>query len=133
MSVVFLDTVGLIALWNESDQWHVDAEVAYSRLLSDRSEVVATEYVLLECGNAAGRRSFRQDVVELETTLRTTERLVRPTESDWKEAWTMYQQGHPGDAGIVDCVSMVVMQRLGIADIFSNDRHFADAGFNTLF
>ena len=32
MRTVFLDTVGLIALWNLSDQWHAAAAGAYQRL-----------------------------------------------------------------------------------------------------
>ena len=32
MRTVFLDTVGLIALWNRSDQWHAAAASAYQRL-----------------------------------------------------------------------------------------------------
>jgi hypothetical protein len=29
MTPVFLDTVGLIALWDKDDQWHGSAETAY--------------------------------------------------------------------------------------------------------
>jgi hypothetical protein len=32
MTDAFLDTVGLLALWDRSDQWHVMAEAAFSRL-----------------------------------------------------------------------------------------------------
>lgn len=38
-----------------------------------------------------------------------------------------------GSAGIVDHVSFSVMRRLGITEAFTNDRHFAAAGFITLF
>ncbi len=29
MNEVFLDTVGMIAVWNKQDQWHTDAEAVY--------------------------------------------------------------------------------------------------------
>ena len=34
MSAVFLDTVGLLALWDVSDQWHTDAEAAFHKLVA---------------------------------------------------------------------------------------------------
>ena len=32
MNAVFLDTVGLLALWDEADQWHGLADRAFTRL-----------------------------------------------------------------------------------------------------
>jgi uncharacterized protein len=37
------------------------------------------------------------------------------------------------DPGIVDCISFVIMRRLGLTEVFSNDQHFAAAGFTPLF
>ena len=39
----------------------------------------------------------------------------------------------PARPGIVDYVSFAVMRRLGIRQAFTNDRHFQEAGFETLF
>jgi predicted nucleic acid-binding protein len=30
MNLVFMDTVGLLALWNKDDQWHQAAEKAFT-------------------------------------------------------------------------------------------------------
>lgn len=59
--------------------------------------------------------------------------LVVPTKQDCELAWHDYDQGQPGTAGIVDCVSFIVMRRLGITEAFTNDQHFQDAGFKILF
>jgi len=59
--------------------------------------------------------------------------LIVPTSREWEEPWAAYARGEPGDAGIVDHVSFIVMRRLSITDAFTNDRHFKAAGFNTLF
>ncbi len=40
MIPVFLDTVGLIALWDTDDQWHAAAESAYKRIVSQRQSTV---------------------------------------------------------------------------------------------
>jgi len=130
---IFLDTVGLLALWDEDDQWHSQADAAFSALLGNKSSFVTTTFVLLECGNAAARRAFRKDVVDLWRLLEAREELVRPSEDDWHECWHSFQQSDAAGAGIVDCISFAVMRRFGLQEAFSNDRHFSAAGFRTLF
>src|SRR5438105_2133061 len=124
MSPVFLDTVGLIAVWDTDDQWHVAAETAYQQIVSQRRATLTTSYVLLECGNTSARRTFRGDVCELRQGLELRNELIVPTEDDWRRAWAAYERGEAAQAGIVDHVSFVVMRRLGITDAFTNDRHF---------
>jgi uncharacterized protein len=127
MRPVFLDAVGLIALWSRSDQWHNAATAAFDVLESTNRTYVATPFVLTECGNAASRRRFRQNVVELERSLAAAGSLIWPMQEDWEVAWEEL------DAGIVDCISFAVMRRLGLTEAFTNDQHFAAAGFKTLF
>jgi len=40
MNVVFLDTVGLLALWDEDDQWHAAAEAAFAGVGSRRTRLM---------------------------------------------------------------------------------------------
>jgi predicted nucleic acid-binding protein len=60
-------------------------------------------------------------------------RIIVPTQGDLEEAWDNYGAGAAGTHGIVDHVSFIVMRRLGIPEVFGNDRHFKAAGFVTLF
>jgi predicted nucleic acid-binding protein len=133
MTAAFLDTVGLLALWDVSDQWHVVAEAAFAQLVARRMPLITTTFVLLECGNAAARRPYRGEPDELRTMLESRNELITPTAEDWHKAWEYYRRGDAGLAGIVDCTSLVVMQRLGLNEAFTNDRHFASAGMITLF
>src|SRR5215212_8758811 len=133
MSSVFLDTVGLIAVWDKADQWHPDAEPVFLRLVASGRPVIASTLVLYECGNAAARRPYRTAVDDLRSGLASKGRLIEPTASDLATAWVEYRAASAGAAGIVDHVSFVVMRRLGIAEVFTNDRHFQAAGFTTLF
>jgi uncharacterized protein len=133
MTPVFLDTVGLLAVWDVDDQWHTAAENAYQQIVSQRRTVVTTTFILLECGNAASRRTYRIDVCALRQSLERRSELIVPTEDDWIEAWHAYERGEAGQAGIVDHVSFVVMRRLGLTEAFTNDRHFQAAGFTALF
>lgn len=52
---------------------------------------------------------------------------------DWIAGWEHYIRDGTGSAGIVDQISFSVMGRLGISEAFTNDKHFRDAGFQTLF
>jgi predicted nucleic acid-binding protein len=133
VNAVFLDTVGMIALWHEADQWHDAAQQAYDDLRHARREVITTTYVLLECGNTAARRPFRSAVSQWRDTLAANNGLIDPTPDDRREAWEAYDRGEFGNAGIIDQVSFVVMRRLGVSQAFTNDSHFTAAGFATLF
>ena len=93
MSTVFLDSVGLIALWNTSDQWHAPAQQAYSTLRTSRLDFVTTRYVLLERGNAVARTALRAEVTRLRMSLANSGKLIDPTEDDWKNAWIAYDNG----------------------------------------
>ena len=130
---VFLDTVGLIALWDESDQWHTLAEPEFLKLLTARRSLVTTPRVLLECANAASRRPYRGDVCSLRQALGADNCLIEPTLNEIDQAWSAYHIGRPNSAGVIDHISFNVMRRLGVTQAFTHDQHFIDAGFEVLF
>ena len=132
MSPVFLDTVGLIAVWDETDQWHSGAAPVYSRLLRERRVLVTTSYVLAECANASARRIFRGAVIELQESLELFGWLIFPGEEDWRRASRAYAAGSSGGPGLVDHLSFAVIRRSGLHEVFTNDRHFRAAGFEPL-
>ena len=111
MSAVFLGTVGLLARWDQTDQWHDAAELALRGLIARGHRTVSTTFVFAECGNAAARRPYRALVAQTREELERSGRLITPTQQDWEEAWTSYQRGSAGDAGIVE-----VTTRLGDVD-----------------
>jgi len=133
VSPIFLDTVGLLALWDADDQWHGQAEASFSELLGRRSNFITTTFVLLECCNAAARRAFRKEVIDIWRLLEARNELIRPTEDDWLLGWRAFERSDAAGAGIVDCISFAVMRRLEVEEAFSNDQHFSAAGFRTLF
>lgn len=132
MKTVFMDTVGLLALWDSSDQWH-DRAVRALDALSPRTIMVTTRYVLLECGNAAARRPYRHLVDQARKMMEAGQKLIDPSQDQWQQAWSASLRGEAAEAGIVDHVSFVVMRHLQITNAFTNDRHFTAAGFNVLF
>jgi predicted nucleic acid-binding protein len=69
MNAVFLDTVGMLAQWDQSDQWHGGAARAFKELVARGDRTVTTTFVLLECGNAAARRPYRPLVARMRDEL----------------------------------------------------------------
>lgn len=133
MKAVFLDTVGLIAIWDVRDQWHLLAVPVFDDLAAKDIRLITTPYVLMECANTAARKKYRTLVYALRETLGIAGDLYDPTPDELQQAWQDYQTGPIGSAGVVDRISFAVMKRLGITDAFSNDRHFHAAGFTPLF
>jgi uncharacterized protein len=84
---------------------------AYAALLSQGRRLVTTPPVLLECGNASARRTYRLDVCELRKTLIQEGLLIEPTLQEIKQAWEAFERGEAAQAGIVDHVSFAVMRR----------------------
>jgi len=131
MRTVLLDSIGLIALWDESDQWHEAAIDAFQKLVPP-VRLVSTTFVMMECGNAAARRRYRAEVALLWRRLKRDGDLIVPTEDQVQAAWEAYWRRLPGAAGIVDLVSFEVMRDNGIREAFTNDAHFRSEGFVTL-
>ena len=110
MNQVFLDTVGMIAVWDDTDQWHAAARAAFQALLAQGRCLLTTSFVLCECGNAAARRPYRADVNELRRFLIQEQLLVDPTPAgsrgglDGLRAWRSRRSRNrrssliPGDA-----------------------------------
>src|SRR4051812_32541297 len=102
MNVAFVDTVGLLALWDEDDQWHDAAEAAWKQMLALKVVPFTTPYVLLECGNAASRRPYRTAVDPIRQQFEQAKTLIWPSDEEWDLAWQTYTLQKPGAAGIVD-------------------------------
>src|SRR5437773_2261342 len=47
----------MIAVWDDTDQWHSGAKAAYDLLFSQGRKLVTTPWALYECGNASARRT----------------------------------------------------------------------------
>lgn len=133
MTPVFLDTVGLIAVWDDTDQWHTAAEPIWLNLIRHGRPFVTTPLVLYECGNAASRRRYRNQVATFRELLQAAGGLVVPTSDELDAAWVQYAAEPIGGPSVVDLVSFTIMRRLGITEAFTNDKHFATAGFTVLF
>ena len=133
MRAIFLDTVGLIALWDRKDQWHEAARQVHAAIDVEAARLVTSSFVLLECANHAARKPYRREVIRLRDELALAGDLYEPIPEEVAEAWEGYAQTAPGTAAVIDRISFAIMRRLGLTEAFTSDRHFQAAGFTTLF
>jgi len=77
---VFLDSAGLIALWNRRDQWH-EAAAASFIALSPAAALVTTSYIVAECGNTFSRSEIRELLGDLSDQLAMEDTLIFPNDA----------------------------------------------------
>jgi uncharacterized protein len=128
---IFVDTLFVVALINQRDQYHQQASELADSL--ETHPVITTDAVLLEIGNALAR-NYKDEAVEIiEHFLTSNEvEIVRLTPELFAQAFTLYKTHQDKAWGLVDCISFVVMKQAGITQALTFDQHFVQAGFQAL-
>ncbi len=134
MIEVFLDTSFAIALSSTTDQNHIRAVEIANQLETNKTQLVTTQAILLEIGNALSRQRYRVAAIELLESLHTDPNveIVRLTYGLYLSAFDLFKQREDKEWGLVDCISFIVMQDRGIIDALTADTHFQQAGFRAL-
>ena len=97
--------------------------------------LATTGFVLVEladgCASTAQRRAVAAGAVhELRNNPDVT--IVPFTDLLFEQGMSLYQQRPDKEWSLTDCISFVVMQREGITDALTGDKHFEQAGFVAL-
>ena len=128
---IFIDTLFIVALINQRDQYHDRAaELATSY---EGQQFLITDVVLLEIGNALAR-NFRRQAVEIIEDIRSSEDVdvARLTPELFDQAFALYKANEDKEWGLIACISFVAMRQAGIQDALTFDQHFIQAGFHAL-
>jgi uncharacterized protein len=128
---IFVDTLFVVALINQRDQYHQLASELADSL--ETHPLITTDAVLLEIGNALAR-NYKDEAVEIiEHFLASDEvEIVRLTPELFAEAFALYKTHQDKTWGLVDCISFVVMKQAGVTQALTFDQHFVQAGFQAL-
>ena len=128
----FIDTSGVLAVLDRSDQEHRRAAAAWEELVRSESPLVTTSYVLIELVALAQNRLGIDSVRDIDGALMPLLQVV------WVDA-ELHSRGLAAllTAGrrrlsLVDCVSFEVMRERGIETCFTIDKHFAEHGFEPI-
>lgn len=128
---IFVDTSFIIALINEKDQYHSQAEVLSYKF--ENSLLITTDAVLLEVGNALAK-DFRKEAVKIIRVLRNSKNVevVEIDERLFEKGLAVYGQYADKTWGLVDCISFVVMWEESLTATLTFDGDFVQAGFTVV-
>lgn len=131
---VFLDASYAIALSVPKDNYNQQAVLLADRLEKAKTQMVTTQAVLLEIGNALSRLRHRYAAVMLLQALEADPNVIIITLSEelFLHAVKLYTTRPDKKWGLTDCVSFVVMQERKITEALTVDEHFQQAGFRAL-
>jgi len=135
MNRFFVDTFYWIALSNRRDQWHArvrafdDALTAYRLYTTDE---VLTEFLTFYSEGTPHTR--RQAALYARSVLANPLVVVLPqTHHSFLEGVRLYESRLDKAYSLTDCMSMQTMRREGLTEVLTNDHHFTQEGFHSLF
>jgi uncharacterized protein len=131
MKRVFGDTFYFLAYLNPTDSAHERACEITDKL---QAAFVTTEWVLLEVANAMSHPANRGKAADLIRALRSDSQVVDVgyEQSVADAGFALYAARPDKGWSLTDCISFVVMQREGLTEALTADRHFEQAGFVAL-
>jgi len=131
MRSIFVDTFFWIAYINPRDHWHLKAKGVRRALGTVR--LITTEEVLIEVLNyfCSYGSIMRQTVAKIvRQILEDPEVETLPqTHETFLAGLALYEERLDKEYSLTDCISMCVMRERGIAEVLTNDHHFAQEGF----
>lgn len=131
MKAVFADSYYFFALLNPRDAAHGTA-----REFSQTYEglIVTTAWVFTEVGDGLSAPRDRAIFVGLLDRFDSDPlcQLIPPSPELFQSAADLFRARSDQSWSLTDCTSFVTMQRQGLTDALTGDRHFTQAGFNAL-
>lgn len=136
MRILFADTFYWAALLNPRDAWHARVRDFNRRSLL-AAQIVTTDEVLVEFLNFFTKFEPR---VKVGAVQRVDDILNNPfvqviaqNRDTFSLGLQLYRQRLDKGYSLTDCISMQAMRRLGLSEVLTQDRHFAQEGFTVLF
>lgn len=128
---VFSDTSGLFGASVRRDENYQAAGAILSRLQAERVRFFTTLYVLAELhALVITRRRDPRFALDIVTRIeRSATTIVPVTDADQAQARAILAQRPDKLYSLTDALSFAVMERLGIARVFTFDHNFAQHGF----
>lgn len=132
--MIFVDTWAWIGLAVKKDQYHAEIQAQHEQLRKERRKYVTTDHVLTELitylynvGPATMAEGFINPL--LAAVDGGSCRLAQLSQEQFRRAWLLRVKYRDKPAiSFVDFTSMIVMQDLGITDVFTGDAHFQQVG-----
>lgn len=135
MRKIFADTFYWVALASPRDNWHQRVKAVSHQLGPVR--LVTTDEVLAEFLTQLGAKGTHLRVAAVRLVGGILEnpniRVVPQTRNSFRAGLKLYAARPDKGYSLTDCISMNTMQSEKIQEVLTNDRHFAQEGFQILF
>lgn len=131
MRQLFLDTNFVVALNAVDDQSHTLAVDGWAAVLSSRSSLVTTTFVLDETVTFLNSRGLHRLAVEVGTQLLQSSAIlmVHVDPTLLSQGWSYFTRHADKRYSLTDCISFTVMQQRKMREALTFDQHFTQAGF----
>src|SRR5713101_7100831 len=130
MNAVFVDTGYLLALELANDQHHQDATRHWQGVVRALPRLVTTSYVFDEVVTFFNSRGQHAKAIQVGNNLLQSPsvQFIHVNTALFYEGWAYFQRHQDKDYSLTECISFLVMQKLGIRTAFTFDQHFGQAG-----
>jgi predicted nucleic acid-binding protein len=128
--MILVDTWAWVGLADRRDQYHRQAKAQNKKLRRTARRYVTTDHILGETitylYSAIGAAQAQNFVSAILANVDSGQySLVHLSPAQFRRAWDLRRKYHDKpNISFVDLTSMVVMQDLGITDVFTGDDHF---------
>ncbi len=131
---VFVDTSAWMAVVDASDARHALAAQTYLRLLKSPIGLVTTLLVVAETQIWLRRRASAEAAFAFLENVNESQRIevIYPDDRLEIEAKRLLRRYADQDFSFTDAISFACMERHGLTEAFTYDRHFAMAGYTII-
>jgi hypothetical protein len=133
--MIFIDTSAWIAIEDKGDTNHKKAMEFKNKILISRNRLITTNYVLDETYTLMLMNSGYAKTVafkyNLDQFIRNNLLIIYYINTEIeKYSWEVFEQFNRDKMwSFTDCTSKVIMEKLGLVEVFAFDRHFEQMGF----
>jgi len=135
MEAIFVDTSAWDAIEDSGDRYHAAALRFKEELAQQRARLYVTNFVLDECYTLllynvgyARTVAFKRAIDLMQAAGILV--VVHISEELEQATWTVFERfNQDKEWSFTDCTTKVVMENLGISQVFAFDHHFDQMGF----
>ena len=133
MNPVFLDTGYVLALELANDQNHRAALSHWQSFSAALPPLITTSYVFDEIVTFFNSRDHHAKAVEVgQRLLQSPAVRVLQVDEALFQSWRYFREHQDKRYSFTDCISFVVMAEQAVTAALTFDRHFGQAGFETV-
>jgi predicted nucleic acid-binding protein len=129
---VFVDTSAFLAILSSDDKNHTQAGQVWTDMVTQETQLLCSNYVLVETFALTQRRLGVQAVRTLQEDILPVVNVEWVDEECHQASVSALLTAGQKRLSLVDCVSFEVMRRLGINTAFAFDHHFGEQGFRVI-